>query len=246
MIPTLRYRKGEQVTSMKTDQAEHSDSVPSKVDIGALIREAGSSDASFFGYPEKEDGLFLQQDLGEFSAFVHYMATQVPAADLTLDLGIASGGQTKFLRDYFPCRRTIILDNGEHPMFPHWKRIKSLVKTEFELELIADSHSTGVRKALARYENSLDFAFVDGDHSYKGLRQDIFLVTPLLKEGAIMALHDTAAVADCNRVYQELLGSPNFSRLRNFDSRFGISLWKRLPRRKPSKWYNHALGLGRI
>lgn len=231
---------------MKTNQSDAALAMPSLAEFENLVREAGSSDESFFGYPTKEDGLHLQQDPGEFAAFVHYMATQVPAAELSLDLGIASGGQTKFLRDYFPCRRTIILDNGEHPMFPHWKRIKPLVKTELELELIADSHLAEVRTTLAKYENCLDFAFVDGDHSYKGLRQDIFLVTPLLKDGAIMALHDTAAVADCNKVYQELLGSPNFSRLRNFDTRFGISLWKRLPRRKPTKWYNHVLALGRI
>lgn len=231
---------------MNTDQSDAAMPMPTLAEFEELVREAGSSDESFFGYPVKEDGLHLQQDPGEFAAFVHYMATQVPAAGMTLDLGIASGGQTKFLRDYFSCERTIILDNGEHPMFPHWKRIKPMVKTEFELELIADSHVSHVRTTLSKYENSLDFAFVDGDHSYKGLRQDIFLVTPLLKEGAIMALHDTAAVADCNQVYQELLGSPNFSRLRNFDSRFGISLWKRLPRRKPTKWYNHAFALGRI
>lgn len=231
---------------MKTNDAIPNDTIASVSEFESLVRSAGSSDEAFFGYPVKEDGLHLQQDPGEFAGFVHFMATQVPAASLTLDIGIASGGQTKFLRDHFKCQRTIVLDNGQHPLFPHWKRIKPMVKTEFELELIADSHAYEVRAALSKYENSLDFAFVDGDHSYKGLRQDIFLVTPLLREGAIMALHDTAAVADCNQVYQELLGSPNFSRLRNFDSRFGISLWKRLPRRKPTKWYNHALALGRI
>lgn len=219
---------------------------PSIPELVARIKEAGSSEEHFFGYPTRQDGLFLQQDPLEFAQFVHFMATEYQTADLTLDLGIASGGQTKFLRDYYKCKRTIILDNGEHPMFPHWKRIKPLVDTEFEDELISDSHAPAVRKRLAKYENSLDFAFVDGDHSYLGLRQDIFLVTPLLKDYAVMALHDTAAVGDCGRVYDDLLNSRNFNRLRSFDNRFGISLWMRLPRRKPQHWYNHRYGWGNI
>jgi hypothetical protein len=219
---------------------------PTRDELINIIKAAGSSHEGFFRYPIRTDGLYLQQDPREFADFVHFMATEVGSADLTLDLGIASGGQTKFLRDYFKAKRTIILDNGEHEMFVHWARIKPSVKTQFELEMISDSHLPAVREKLAPYENALDFAFVDGDHSYKGLRQDIFLVTPLLKEGAIMALHDTAAVWDCKRVFDDLLSSRHFTLLRNFDNRFGISLWQRLSRRKPMKWYNHAFGLGRL
>lgn len=220
--------------------------IPSRDEMVELVKAAGSSAEWFFGYPEVEDGLYLQQDPEEFADFVHFMASHVGSAKMTLDLGIASGGQTKFLRDWFKCEKTIILDIGLHEMFPHWARIKEMVDTEYELEMISDSHLPAVREKLAPYENQIDFAFVDGDHSYKGLRQDIFLVTPLLKTGGIMALHDTAAVWDCKRVFDDLLNSPNYSLLRNFDNRFGISLWQRLPRRKPTHWYNHSFGWGRL
>ena len=220
--------------------------IPSIPELVERIKGAGSSEARFFGYPIREDGLYLPQDPLEFAQFVHFMATEYRTADLTLDIGIAAGGQTKFLRDYYKCKRTIILDNGEHSMFPHWKRIKPMVDTVFEDEIISDSHAPSVRERLAKYENSLDFAFVDGDHSYIGLRQDIFLVTPLLKDYAVMALHDTAAVGDCKRVYDDLLNSRNFTRLRSCDNGFGISLWMRLPRRKRQHWYNHSYGWGRI
>jgi hypothetical protein len=221
-------------------------SLPSIPELVDRIKASGSSDERFFGYPPREGGLFLQQDPLEFAQFVHFMANQYGSADLTLDLGIASGGQTKFLRDFYKCKRTIILDNGEHSMFPHLKRIKPMVDTTFEDEIISDSHAPAVHERLVKYTNSLDFAFVDGDHSYRGLRQDIFLVTPLLKDYAVMALHDTAAVGDCKRVYDDLLNSRNFTRLRSFENRFGISLWMRLPRRKPQHWYNHRYGWGNI
>ncbi len=58
--------------------------------------------------------------------------------------------------------------------------------------------------------------------------------------------NDTAAVGDCKRVYDDLLNSRNFTRLRSFENRFGISLWMRLPRRKPQHWYNHRYGWGNI
>lgn len=217
----------------------------SKPELIEQIRASGSSHAGFFRYPVREDGLYLQQDPEEFADFVHFMATEVGEAQITLDIGIASGGQTKFLRDHFTAHQTLIVDNGQHEMFRHWARIKPMVRSEIVLEMISDSHAPAVRTALAPWTNRVDFAFVDGDHSYRGLRQDIFLVTPLLREGAIMALHDTAAVGDCKRVFDDLLDGRHFTLLRNFDNRFGISLWQRLGRRKPQPWWN-ARGYGRL
>jgi hypothetical protein len=222
------------------------ESVPSRQELINIIRESGSSHEEFFHYPIREDGLFLQQNPEEFADFIHFTANHLQHIQLSLDIGIASGGQTKLLRDYLKCDQTIILDNGEHEMFKHWERIKQDVQSDIILEMIEDSHSPSVRERLTPYTNKVEFAFVDGDHSYKGLRQDIFLVTPLLRDWGIMALHDTAAVSDCNRVFDDLLNSPNFTLLRNFDTRFGISLWMRLPRRKPTHWYNHKFGIGRI
>ena len=68
-----------------------------------------------FGFPLRKDGLYLQQDPEEYAAFVHYMATKMPPASLTLDIGTAAGGQTKFLRDYFSADKTIVVDIGRPP-----------------------------------------------------------------------------------------------------------------------------------
>ncbi|MCF4167506.1 class I SAM-dependent methyltransferase [Zavarzinia compransoris] len=221
-------------------------SVPSYSEMVELVKEAGSSQQEFFGYPVKEGGLYLQQDPEEFAALVHFLAKEVQGADLTLDLGIASGGQTKFLRDYFDAKKTIIVDDGRHVLFPHWARIKPMVKTEFICEIIRNSHDKEVREQLAPWRGKVDFAFVDGDHSYRGLRQDIFMMKLMLRENAIMVLHDTAAVWDCKRVFDDLLRSREFTLLRNFDNRFGISVWKRLKPRTPPGYFNHQFGWGRL
>jgi hypothetical protein len=198
--------------------------LPSRDELIRVVENSGSSLESFFGFPEKPDGLYLQQDSEEFAHFVHYVATHLPSSKLSLDIGTASGGQTKFLRDYYSTEKTIVVDIGQHPGFVHWDRIKQQVNSELILEVIDDSHSENVARQLAPYTGQIDFAYVDGDHSYRGLRKDIFLTRSLLKRGGYMVLHDTLAVPDCRRVYEELLRSKNWFLIRNFDFRFGISI----------------------
>ena len=219
---------------------------PALHEIVAAVKQAGSGHGPFFGYPEKHDGLYLQQDPEEYAAFVHFMATHMSEMELSLEIGIASGGQTKFLRDYCRIKKTLIVDIGQHELFLHWKRIKPQVNSDICLEIIDDSHSSRVRQQLLKYAGQVDFAFVDGDHSYRGLRKDIFLTKELLRPGGLMVLHDTAAAGDCKRVFDELLFSKDFLLMRNFQNRFGISVWY-MPRvKKMPGVFNRATGFGRI
>ena len=220
--------------------------VPSRDELVKLIEAAGSGGAEFFGFPERADGLYLQQDPEEFAAFVHFMATKAAPARLSLDIGVASGGQTKFLRDYFAAEKTIVVDLGQHSQFPHWARIKKSVNSDIVLEIIADSHAPAVREKLLPYAGAIDFAFVDGDHSYRGLKKDVFLVKELLRPGGMMVLHDTLAVAGCRRVHEELLASTDFELLRNFQNRFGISVWRLARTKHRPGALNRRFGIGRL
>ncbi len=219
---------------------------PSYEDMVKAVRNAGSSDEPFFGFPVRADGLYLQQDPEEYAAFVQFMMQHVPPAKLSLEIGIASGGQTKFLRDYWRCEKTIVVDLGQHEVFPQWKRIRQSVKSEIVLEIIDDSHASRVREKLKPYFGQVDFAFVDGDHNYLGLRKDIFLTKDLLRPGGLMVLHDTASVYDCKRVFDELLRSRDFGIVRNYQNRFGISVWKLLRLKRQPNAFNRWSGLGKI
>ena len=79
--------------------------VPSRDEMVRAVEAAGSAQEEFFGFPVRQDGLYLQQDPEEYAAFVHFMATKAPAAELSLEIGIASGGQTRFLRDYWEAKK---------------------------------------------------------------------------------------------------------------------------------------------
>jgi len=38
--------------------------------------------------------------------------------------------------------------------------------------------------------NQLDFIFIDGDHSYEGVKKDFEMYSPLVKKRGIIAFHD--------------------------------------------------------
>ena len=62
--------------------------------------------------------------------------------------------------------------------------------------LLADSHRPEtlerVRACLGDggVARPLDFAFIDGDHTYDGVRQDFFMYGPLVRAGGLIAFHD--------------------------------------------------------
>jgi predicted O-methyltransferase YrrM len=60
-----------------------------------------------------------------------------------------------------------------------------------------DSHSvdTWDEVKLALAGSKVDFLFIDGDHTYEGVKQDYEMYGPLVKKGGVIALHD-AGIAD--------------------------------------------------
>jgi predicted O-methyltransferase YrrM len=60
------------------------------------------------------------------------------------------------------------------------------------LDLIqADSHSPQTLTDLrSRVDGSLDFLFIDGDHTYEGVKQDFEMYQPLVRSGGLIAFHD--------------------------------------------------------
>lgn len=55
-----------------------------------------------------------------------------------------------------------------------------------------DSHDSGTLQKLKSTLNgkAIDFLFLDGDHSYQGIKQDFNWYAPLVRSGGIIAFHD--------------------------------------------------------
>ena len=66
-----------------------------------------------------------------------------------------------------------------------------------------------IRNILQGHE--LDFLFIDGDHSYEGVREDFMMYSPLVREGGLIAFHDIAdsgGSREVHRLWTEL--KPNY------------------------------------
>lgn len=57
-----------------------------------------------------------------------------------------------------------------------------------------------VREILHGHE--LDFLFIDGDHSYEGVREDFMMYSPLVREGGLIAFHDIAESGGSREVHR--------------------------------------------
>ncbi len=67
-----------------------------------------------------------------------------------------------------------------------------------------DSHQPStlatIRNVLQGHE--LDFLFIDGDHTYEGVREDFRMYSPLVQDGGLIAFHDIAQSGGSREVYR--------------------------------------------
>lgn len=132
-----------------------------------------------------------------------------------LEVGTANGG-TLYLLAWAAARdaRLLSIDLRELP------RVRRLLLRSFGgrrqriLLMTADSHTAGTRAAVQRFLGGapLDLLFVDGDHSYDGVRRDYDLYAPLVRPGGLIAFHDIVdgpetAVGGVPRFWREVRAS---------------------------------------
>jgi len=82
---------------------------------------------------------------------------------------------------------------GQWPLFRKFIR-----KGQSLLLLRKDSHQaetlTGIERFLQGHK--LDFLFIDGDHTYQGVRKDFEMYSPLVRSGGLVAFHDITPSGD--------------------------------------------------
>jgi hypothetical protein len=79
--------------------------------------------------------------------------------------------------------------------YPRWRGrlYRSFARDAQRIRLVrGDSHSAHTSEQVRRLLDGepLDLLFVDGDHSYEGVKQDVVDYAPLVRPGGIVALHD--------------------------------------------------------
>jgi predicted O-methyltransferase YrrM len=93
-----------------------------------------------------------------------------------------------------------------------------------------DSHSEEVATRVRDITQSLDVLFIDGDHTYEGVKHDFVSYAPLVHPGGIVAFHDIAehreqAGGDVPRFWNEVKTSYRHEEIiENREQGFGIGV----------------------
>jgi hypothetical protein len=168
------------------------------------IRDAGTDNLGHFGNGYRREGFFgLQQQPFEFASAVACIA-DLPNMNSYLEIGIASGGTVRFICEHVPFSRIYCIDDRSHARAKEQQGNFAAMKIKPTC-YFGDSHSVGARNWVRNIVGSkVDFVFIDGDHSYHGCKKDFELVQGIAR---YVMFHDTVAVADVKRVWDELIAA---------------------------------------
>ncbi len=143
--------------------------------------------------------ILMTQVRSEAVALGKMLKARAPAR--SLEIGTNYGGTLLLLCNLSAPSATIIsvdLPSGRFGGgYPRRKipLFRKFPKSGQQLHLIrADSHLPETKERVLRILNdeSLDYLFLDGDHSYEGVRRDFEMYAPLVRSGGLIALHDIA------------------------------------------------------
>jgi predicted O-methyltransferase YrrM len=121
------------------------------------------------------------------------------APQQVLEIGTARGGSLYLWAQAARDDATIVSADlpggdfgGGYPAVkvPFYKRFARPKQTMHLLR--ADSHDASTRRHVGELfgEQPVDFAFIDGDHTYEGVRADFYDYGPLVRPGGLIAFHD--------------------------------------------------------
>lgn len=197
--------------------------------IKKVVIDAGAGYENIQGFPVKQNGYFIQQYPDEFAEMVVYLRHLNRTFQYGIDIGIASGGATKLLRDFIDIKHTIVIDTGDHAHYIHWQRIKKELNSKLVTDIIGNTRSHEVIESLKSYKGKIDFAFIDGDHSYKGVKADYFTILPLLVDKAILIFHDSRHDHfGIKRLVNELQKDERLKLLKDIQIRDGITIFEKI------------------
>ena len=140
----------------------------------------------------------------EIVALLHLLEPSQPRS--VVEIGTASGG-TLFLLTEVAARDATILSvdlpggrlGGESSAarnrYPRWRSrlYRGFARDRQILHVIrADSQDVATVRDVTRRlpDGKIDFLFIDGDHSYEGVRRDFELYSPLVRPAGLVAFHD--------------------------------------------------------
>jgi cephalosporin hydroxylase len=166
---------------------------------------ANSSEEAFDFSQSSYLGSFIApaQVKSEFVGLLNIFKEKEPK--VVVEIGTANGGTLFCFSKLAPDGATIAsidlpggefgggYPKGKAPLYGSFKK-----DSQKMFLLREDSHSEQTVEKLKKVLNGkkIDFLFIDGDHTYEGVKKDFELYSPLVGAGGIVAFHDIAVHPD--------------------------------------------------
>lgn len=133
----------------------------------------------------------MEQWPGEIQPFAHWLAKREPKN--VLEIGVRKGG-TASLWCCIASGLVIGVDWDERDSlgFPHTIQLSSAMMDDYKNYrfVFGDSHKEVTRDTIQGLVSEVDFLFIDGDHSYEGVKKDFEMYSHLVKPGGLIGFHD--------------------------------------------------------
>jgi len=125
---------------------------------------------------------------GEFGGLLRLVRERAPR--VLLEIGTNYGGTTYLLSRYAPPDALLTTCDIECKVNP--LQLERVGRQGQRIQFLqVDSHSeSGARAIRAAVPAGVDFLFIDGDHSYEGVRRDFLAFADLLRPGSLLVFHD--------------------------------------------------------
>lgn len=157
------------------------------------------------GYPPYQ--VFTVQLRDEIKTLTTLVEKESPQS--VLEIGTAKGGSFYiWSRHLDSVNRLISLDLPGGRFGGGYDEQKTGIFRQFspskKMDFVrADSHQHDTYKTVSSLvDGGVDFLFIDGDHTYEGVKQDFEMYSELVSEGGIIALHDIATHPDDKEVVE--------------------------------------------
>lgn len=178
---------------------------PRFAELREKVEQAGSDHVGVFGGTH-EGGYYTQQNPDEFAALACYLLERCKPIGIYGEIGVAAGGTTRLIHELIGFDEAYLIDNGAHPNHKHFPNNISAFERKVWLEL-GDSHNPALSEKLEDFlfdDERFDVWFIDGDHSYEGVKQDIELVLPYCVSDTLLIFHDTSCCVGVKKAFEEL------------------------------------------
>jgi cephalosporin hydroxylase len=124
---------------------------------------------------------------------------------ILVEIGTASGGTLFMASALAPEDALIISIDLPHGKFgggyPEWRMTlyQQFARDQQTIVLMrGDSHSTEMRDRLTRtlQGKRIDYLFIDGDHTYEGVKKDFYTYREFMNSNSVIAFHDIVCDKD--------------------------------------------------